>query len=246
MEMKYASVCSGVEAATLAWEYLGWEPVWFSEIDPFPCAVLKERFSNVPNLGDMTKINVENLENGDQKFTNETGTNVIVPGGVDLLVGGTPCQSFSVAGKREGLDGASGLAKTFVELLYAMRPRWFVWENVPGCLSSRDKRTGIYDFNFLLAAFTGGGIVARGKFLTANMSVWTDTLVPFLKEDGVCSLSDILETNGNIPQEYYLSRKACLGILRRAASRGKDLPPLLKEALERQAAHGTAPELILH
>lgn len=99
--MKYASVCSGVEAASLAWMPLGWEAAWFSEIEPFPCAVLKERFPNVPNLGDMTKIKVENLENGDQRFTNGTGTDVFVPGGVDLLVGGTPCQSFSVAGKRE-------------------------------------------------------------------------------------------------------------------------------------------------
>lgn len=130
--MKYASVCSGVEAASLAWEHLGWKPVWFSEIEPFPCEVLKQRFPNVPNLGDMTKIKVEKLDNGDQKYTNGMGTDVIVPGGVDLLVGGTPCQSFSVAGKREGLEGASGLARTFVELLGAMQPRWFVWENVPG------------------------------------------------------------------------------------------------------------------
>ena len=101
----------------------------------------------------MTKIKVENLKNGDQKFTSGDGTVVLVPGGVDLLVGGTPCQSFSVAGKREGLDGASGLARTFVQLLESMQPRWFVWENVPGCLSSRNKQTGIYDFNFLLAAF---------------------------------------------------------------------------------------------
>lgn len=83
--MKYASVCSGVEAASLAWIPLGWEAVWFSEIDPFPCAVLKERFPNVPNIGDMTKIEGEKYR--------ET---------VDLLVGGTPCQGFSVAGKQGG------------------------------------------------------------------------------------------------------------------------------------------------
>ena len=90
--MKYASVCSGVEAASLAWMPLGWEAAWFSEIEPFPCAVLKERFPNVPNLGDMTKIKVEELENGDQKYIGGDGTTCIVPGGVDLLVGGTPCQ----------------------------------------------------------------------------------------------------------------------------------------------------------
>lgn len=135
--MKYASVCSGVEAASLAWMPLGWEAAWFSEIEPFPCAVLKERFPNVPNLGDMTKIEVENLENGDQRFRNANGADVIVPGGVDLLVGGTPCQGFSVAGKQEGLnDDRSVLCLTFCQLLADMHPRWFVWENVPGVFST--------------------------------------------------------------------------------------------------------------
>ena len=118
--MKYASVCSGVEAASLAWIPLGWEAVWFSEIDPFPCAVLKERFPNVPNLGDMTKIE------GDK-----------YAGTVDLLVGGTPCQGFSVAGKQEGLDDPrSALCLAYCRLLETMRPRWFVWENVPGVFST--------------------------------------------------------------------------------------------------------------
>ena len=135
--MKYASVCSGVEAASLAWMPLGWQAAWFSEIEPFPCAVLKERFPNVPNIGDMTKIKVENLPNGDQRFTNGTGTDVVISGGVDLLVGGTPCQGFSVAGKQGGLeDDRSVLCLTFCELLKSMRPRWFVWENVPGVFST--------------------------------------------------------------------------------------------------------------
>lgn len=135
--MKYASVCSGVEAASLAWMPLGWEAAWFSEIEPFPCAVLKERFPNVPNLGDMTKIKIENLQNGDQKFYGENGTYVIVPGGVDLLVGGTPCQGFSVAGKRGGAnDLRSALCFTYIRILKTMRPKWFVWENVPGVFST--------------------------------------------------------------------------------------------------------------
>ena len=118
--MKYASVCSGVEAASLAWMPLGWEAVWFSEIDPFPCAVLKERFPNVPNLGDMTKIEGEKYR-----------------GTVDLLVGGTPCQGFSVAGKQDGLDDPrSALCLAYCGLLETMRPRWFVWENVPGAFST--------------------------------------------------------------------------------------------------------------
>lgn len=118
--MKYASVCSGVEAASLAWIPLGWEAVWFSEIEPFPCAVLKERFPNVPNLGDMTKIEGEKYR-----------------GTVDLLVGGTPCQGFSVAGKQGGInDPRSALCLSYCRLLETMRPRWFVWENVPGVFST--------------------------------------------------------------------------------------------------------------
>ena len=120
--MKYVSVCSGVEAATLAWEKLGWQAIWFSEIDPFPSAVLNQRWPNVPNMGDMTKIEVKE-ENGKQIFSNGNGTVVSVPGRVDLLVGGSPCQSFSIAGKREGLKGASGLARTYVELLKTIKPK---------------------------------------------------------------------------------------------------------------------------
>ena len=118
--MRYASVCSGVEAASLAWLPIGWEPVWFSEIEPFPCAVLRARFPGVQNLGDMTKIKGENYR-----------------GTVDLLVGGTPCQGFSVAGKQGGLDDPrSALCLAYCRLLETMRPRWFVWENVPGVFST--------------------------------------------------------------------------------------------------------------
>ena len=118
--MRYVSVFSGVEAATLAWDQLGWEPVAFSEIDPFPAAVLAERFLNVPNLGDITQIDWSEI------------------GSVDLVVGGSPCQSFSVAGRREGLAGASGLMFEYIRCVRELRPRWFVWENVPGALSSED------------------------------------------------------------------------------------------------------------
>ena len=138
--MIYASVCSGVEAASLAWIPLEWKAAWFSEIEPFPCAVLKHRFPEVPNLGDMTKIKVETIENETgklQRFKNESGADVVVPGGVDLLVGGTPCQGFSVAGKQDGLDDPrSALCLAYCELLETMRPRWFVWENVPGVFST--------------------------------------------------------------------------------------------------------------
>ena len=122
MGFRYVSVFSGVEAATLAWEPLGWEPVAFSEIEPFPCAVLAERWPDVPNLGDITKIDWKEE----------------IDGAIDLVVGGSPCQSFSVAGKREGLKGASGLMFEYIRCVQELRPRWFLWENVPGALTSED------------------------------------------------------------------------------------------------------------
>lgn len=165
--MIYASVCSGVEAASLAWIPLGWKAAWFSEIEPFPCAVLKHRFPEVPNLGDMTKIKVETIENETgklQRFKNKSGADVVVPGGVDILVGGTPCQSFSVAGNRAGLRGVSGLALTYCRLLEAMHPRWFVWENVPGVFSSN----GGEDFKTLLKAFDEVGYSCAWRVLDAQ------------------------------------------------------------------------------
>lgn len=122
MGFRYVSIFSGVEAATLAWEPLGWEPVAFSEIEPFPCAVLAERWPDVPNLGDITKIDWKDN----------------IDGAIDLVVGGSPCQSFSVAGKREGLKGASGLMFEYIRCVQELRPRWFLWENVPGALTSED------------------------------------------------------------------------------------------------------------
>ncbi|WP_432315847.1 DNA cytosine methyltransferase [Collinsella aerofaciens] len=122
MGFRYVSIFSGVEAATLAWEPLGWEPVAFSEIEPFPCAVLAERWPDVPNLGDITKIDWKDK----------------IDGAIDLVVGGSPCQSFSVAGKREGLKGASGLMFEYIRCVQELRPRWFLWENVPGALTSED------------------------------------------------------------------------------------------------------------
>jgi len=127
--MRYLSVCSGIEAATCAWHPLGWEPVAFSEIEQFPSEVLKYHYPHVPNLGDMTKFEEWNL------------------GAIDLLVGGTPCQSFSVAGLRKGLDDPRGnLMLTYLAIARKHRPRWLVWENVPGVLSSN----GGQDFASLL------------------------------------------------------------------------------------------------
>ncbi len=146
--MKYFSVCSGVEAASLAWGKLGWKPVGFCEIEPFPSAVLAARWPDVPNFGDMTKVH---FNHETKEITNGRTTIAIPDGGVDILVGGTPCQSFSVAGKREGLRGLSGLCLDYVRLAYEGRFPWFVWENVPGVFSSDKGR----DFATFLSYMAG-------------------------------------------------------------------------------------------
>jgi DNA (cytosine-5)-methyltransferase 1 len=129
--MRYLSVCSGIEAATVAWHTLGWSPAAFSEIEPFPSAVLAHHYPAVPNVGDMTKFKEWDL------------------GAIDLLVGGTPCQSFSVAGLRKGLEDPRGnLALVYCGILDRFKPKWFVWENVPGVLSSSGGR----DFGSFLGA----------------------------------------------------------------------------------------------
>ena len=129
--LKYLSVCSGVEAATLAWKPLGWKAVGFAEIEPFPSAVLAYHYPEVNNFGDFTKIRKDDV------------------GEFDLLVGGTPCQDFSVAGKREGWEGKRGsLTYEYVRLLSRTMPTWFVWENVQGVYTG--KHTGGF-FEFLKA-----------------------------------------------------------------------------------------------
>ncbi len=138
--MKYGSVCSGIEAASKAWEPIDWKPAWFSEIEPFPSAVLANHWPEVTNLGDMTKI-ADTVRSGE----------VEAP---DVLVGGTPCQAFSIAGLREGLSDDRGqLTLSYVELANAIdakrRERGepesiIVWENVPGVLSSKDNAFGCF------------------------------------------------------------------------------------------------------
>ena len=141
--MNYLSVCSGVEAATVAWHHMGWNPVGFSEIEKFPSQVLAHRYPSVTNFGDMSKYKEWQID-----------------GTIGLLVGGTPCQSFSVAGLRKGLEDPRGnLALTYVGILDHFRPKWFVWENVPGVLSSN----GGQDFSAFLSAlaYIGYGFAFR-------------------------------------------------------------------------------------
>ncbi len=117
--MKYISVFSGIEAASCAFGPLGMEPVAFAEVDKHASAVLAAHYPDVPNLGDITEVDWKKYR-----------------GKADLVVGGSPCQSFSIAGKREGLEGESGLMYEFIRCVREVRPRWFLWENVPGALSS--------------------------------------------------------------------------------------------------------------
>jgi DNA (cytosine-5)-methyltransferase 1 len=140
--VRFGSVCSGIEAASVAWEPLGWKPAWYSQFDPehnyksgpdFASAVLAHHYPNIPNLGDITKI-----------YDNET----FKQEPINILIGGTPCPSFSVNGFRKGLrDPRGALALTYCRIAEEKQPPWIVWENVPGVLTSGDGR----DF----AAFLG-------------------------------------------------------------------------------------------
>lgn len=146
IKMRYGSVCSGIEAATVAWHSLGWTPSWFSEIEKFPSAVLAHRYPKVPNHGDMCNLS----------FFIEQGL-IEAP---DILVGGTPCQAFSIAGLRNSLDDGRGqLSLEFVRLLNAIdskrstrneKPCVAVWENVPGVLNTKDNA-----FGYFLGALAG-------------------------------------------------------------------------------------------
>jgi len=129
--MRFGSVCSGIESASVAWNGLGWRAAWFSEIDPFACRVLSHHYPRIPNYGDA------NLFGG---WPHES---------VDLIAGGTPCQSFSLAGLRKGIDDPRGnVMLAFVGIVERFRPRWVIWENVPGVLSSNGGR----DFGAFLGA----------------------------------------------------------------------------------------------
>ena len=165
--VRYLSVCSGIEAATVARHSLGWTPVAFSEIESFPAAVLAHHYPKVPNLGDMTKFKEWNLEP------------------INLLVGGTPCQSFSVAGLRKGLaDPRGNLMLTYGAIARRYRPEWLVWENVPGVLSSNGGRDfGIFlgmlaelgygfAYRVLDAQYFGVAQRRRRVFVVANARSW--------------------------------------------------------------------------
>lgn len=160
--MRFGSVCSGIEAASVAWHPLGWQAAWLAEIEPFPSAVLAHHYPDVPNLGDMTAL---------PKLLN-TGL-LEAP---DVLCGGTPCQAFSVAGMRKSLDDARGnLSLTFCEIANAideqrisagLAPAIIFWENVPGVLNTHDNAFGC--FLGALAGESGALVPPGGKWSDAG------------------------------------------------------------------------------
>ena len=157
--MRYVSLFSGVEAASVAWSKLGWEPLAFAEVDEFPSAVLAIRFPDVPNLGDVCNINWEEFN---ERY-----------GAIDVLIGGSPCQSFSIAGSREGLEGESRLMFEYVRAVRDLvrasggkSPRYILWENVPGCLSSGKGR----DFGCLLDELEDCGYFVAWRTLDSQFA----------------------------------------------------------------------------
>ncbi len=157
--MRYLSLFSGVETASVAWMRYGWKPLAFAEIDAFPSAVLANRFPDVPNLGDVCKVDWE-------EFYGRYGA-------VELLVGGSPCTSFSIAGNREGLEGESRLMFEYIRAIRDIvrasggkYPRYVIWENVPGCLSSNKGR----DFGCLLDALEDCGFGISWRTMDAQFA----------------------------------------------------------------------------
>jgi DNA (cytosine-5)-methyltransferase 1 len=150
MNLRFATVASGISAETYAWKPLGWQPVWYSEIEPFANAVLSYHYPEVPNLGDMNHLH-------NKQAYHETT--------FDVFAGGTPCQGFSLAGKRGGMDDPrSGLAFRFLDIIKHKRPRWVVWENVPDVLSSAGGR----DFTAFISRMEACGYGVAWRILDAQ------------------------------------------------------------------------------
>ena len=146
--MNYISLFSGIEAASVAWNQLGWTPLAFSEIDPFCCELLERRFPDVPNLGDISGVDWTEYE-----------------GSVDVIIGGSPCQAFSMAGRRLGLmDERGQLMLEFVRCVREVKPRWVIWENVPGVLSQDGGRA----FGTLLGELEDCGYALSWRVLDAQ------------------------------------------------------------------------------
>ena len=231
MAMTLGSLFDGIggwpDAALLA----GIKPLWASEIEPFPAAVTAHHYPEMKQLGDITKINVDELEP------------------VDIICAGSPCQDLSVAGKRKGLSGErSGLFSTAIDIVHRLRertgkPRFFVWENVPGAFSSNGglilepclRKSDRPKFQCLNVTSghkaewcSATNAKLRGEYWTLNIGE-----SPNVAKESF--LSQILQPPTDVQQKYYLSSRAVIGILRRAKERGKKLPEKLEKALIAQA-----------
>jgi DNA (cytosine-5)-methyltransferase 1 len=178
--MKFGSLFSGIEAASVAWLPLGWQCAWVAEVDPFCRSLLKHHYPEVPNLGDVTKVDWDAVEP------------------VDVIVGGAPCQDFSVAGQRAGLDGARGnLSVEFFRIVGRMRPRWVVFENVPGLLSMDEGRAfglllGLlaecgygFSWRILDAQFSGVPQRRRRVFLVGYLGDWRPSAAVLFDEESL-------------------------------------------------------------
>jgi hypothetical protein len=228
LSLSYLSVCSGIEAATVAWHPLGFRPLAFSEIDPFARAVLAHHYPDVPLHGDFTVLRDEDWI-----------------AGADILVGGTPCTAFSIAGLRKSLADARGnLSLEFVRLADAIDERRAARGLPPSIATMPSAASSRAYLERTPPSFRHGAngrtrvwlldprAQSRGGSSTPNSSDFPNAAV-------VCSLSQVLE-RGSIPPRFFLSSKACAGILRRAGKRGKTLPPMLHQALTSVAATGMA------
>lgn len=207
--MRYISIFSGIEAASVAWEPLGWEPVCFAEIEAFPSAVLSARFPDVPNYGDITKIDWKEV--------------AARHGAVDVVVGGSPCQSFSIAGGRESLRGESRLMFEYIRAVDEVRPRWLLWENVCGVLSARDDAFGQLLENLSQLGYSLAWRVLDAQFFHLAQRRQRVFLVGHLGGMG-----------GNL-RRYCLTPRACAGILSRAKRNGRSLPEPLASVLRSAA-----------
>lgn len=182
--MKYISLFSGIEAATVAWQPLGWQAQAYAEIDPFPKAVLAHHYPTVPDLGDMTQVDWRQYR-----------------GTVDLVCGGSPCQAFSVAGLRKALDDPRGqLMLEYLRACYQIDPEWIVWENVPGVLSADGGRAfgsllagvaelwpdGGASWRVLDAQFYGVAQRRRRVFLVVNTRDWRRAAPVLFERESLC------------------------------------------------------------
>ena len=227
IELSYVSLFSGIEAFSVAASHVEgvrWNPVFFSEIDPFPCAVLAHHFPQVPNLGDICKIRIDHDTN---TATNGT-TTVALPGaGIDILAGGSPCQDLSVAGLRKGAERGSGTRSAlffeYARLVEELRPRILLFENVPGMLSSNQGR----DFYYMQSALVDCGYSLAWRILDAQYTVVDGFPRAVPQRRKRVWLVGCAGTDESVPAQILFERPGMLGDTppRRQAGQGFAAPP---------------------